>query len=143
MAFTNPTVDDFKDRFRRDFPFGDSLEQVQDADITIAMEDTTLTLNTELCSTQAVYTKFFLYLSAHHLVVNLRNSSQGIAGQYSWLQQSKGVGSVNEAFAIPQRILDNPELAMLAKTNYGAQYLQWILPLLTGQMFIVCGRTQA
>ena len=81
-------------------------------------------------------------MAAHYLVTNLRASSQGINGQYAWLEQSKGAGAVNQSFAIPQRILDNPLFAMLTKTNYGASFLQLVLPQLTGQMFNAYGMTK-
>jgi hypothetical protein len=50
---------------------------------------------------------------------------------------------VNESYSIPQHILDNPILAMLSKTNYGAKYLSMVLPRIVGQVFIVAGETQA
>lgn len=80
-------------------------------------------------------------LSAHYLVMNLRSSSQGINGQYNFLQVSKGVGSVNESFSIPERITNNPYFSMLTKTNYGQAYLQLLLPQLTGQIYVVAGTT--
>lgn len=98
-------------------------------------------MNPGLFSTQANYTLGYLMLSAHFLVLNIRSSSQGISGQYSWLQTNKNVGSVSEGLQIPQRILDNPEFAMLSKTNYGARFLMMVLPQLTGQIFNVYGRT--
>jgi hypothetical protein len=83
----------------------------------------------------------FLYLSAHYLVTDLKNSSQGVASQYDWLTTNKAAGSVSQGSSIPQRILDNPELAMLSKTGYGAKYLSLILPQLCGNIFTICGRT--
>jgi hypothetical protein len=76
------------------------------------------------------------------MVLNLRASSQGINGQYNWAQAGKAVGSVNENFQVPERVQNNPELMMLTKTNYGAQYLQLIFPKLCGQMFSIYGRTK-
>lgn len=139
----NPTVRDFKDYFFRDFPYGTSKESVMDQDITSALSDADFNFNPSLFSTQEKYTLGFLCLSAHFLVMNLRASSQGVAGQYAWLQSSKSVGSVSEGLSIPQRILDNPEMAMLSKTTYGAKYLMLILPQLAGQIFSVHGRTHA
>lgn len=141
--FTDPTVSDFKAYFVRDFPYGWTLKEVTDNDISSALSDTKLFLNVGLACDQDTYTLLFLLLSAHFLVTNLRNSSQGIAGSYDWLEQSKSVGSVSASYAIPQRILDNPELAMLAKTPYGAKFLFFVLPLLSGQMFSVHGKTHA
>lgn len=142
MAYINPSISDFKARFYRDFPYGTDINvSVIDQDIAIAFQGTNVNLNPGLFVDQATYSQAYLLLSAHYLVTNLRSSSQGINGQYNFLQQSKGAGAVNEAFAIPQRILDDPYFSMLTKTNYGALYLQLILPLLAGQTFNVFGTT--
>lgn len=143
MAFVNPSVDDFKAQFTRDFPYGtDSSISVLDSDITSAFRFTNVNFNPNFWADQGSYSLGYLLLSAHYMVLNLRASSQGLNGQYNWIQNSKAVGNVSEGFSIPQRILDNPEFAMLAKTNYGAQYLLLILPQLCGQVFTVQGSTR-
>ena len=142
--YNNPAVADFQNFFVRDFPYGTDINNcVIDQDIANAFVYVNVNINPCLFCDQASYTLGYLLLSAHQLVLNLRASSQGLNGQYNFLQVSKGVGAVSEGTAIPQRILDNPELAMLAKTNYGAAFLQLILPQLAGQMFSVCGTTRA
>lgn len=141
--YSNPTIDDFKNYFTRDFPYGtDPQTSVLDADIGKAFGQTNFAINPALFSSQENYTLGYLWLSAHWLVVDLRASSQGISGQFNWLETNKSVGSVSEGFSIPQRILDNPRFAMLSKTNYGAKYLELLLPALAGQVFIACGRTK-
>lgn len=143
MAFTNPSVDDFKAYFYRDFPYGTNVdENVLDQDILKAFGQTVINLNQALFADQASYNIGFLLLAAHYLVVDLRMSSQGINGQYAWLEQSKSVGSVSQSFAIPQRIQDDPYFAMLMQTNYGAKYLQLVIPQLAGQMYISYGSTR-
>ncbi len=143
MAFINPSVADFKSYFFRDFPYGTDVEtQVVDQDITKAFQMTNVNMNPGLFGDQASYSIGYNLLSAHYLVTNLRASSQGINGQYNFLQASKNAGAVAEAFAIPERILANPDFAMLCKTNYGAQFLQLILPQLAGQIFSVRGSTR-
>lgn len=140
--FTTPSISDFKDFFVRDFPFGeDPNYNIVDADITKAFGFTNVNFNQNLFGDQNSYSIGFMLLSAHYLVMNLRASSQGISGQFNFLQQSKSVGALAEAFGIPQRILDNPDWAILCKTNYGAQFLQLILPQLAGQIFTVAGAT--
>lgn len=142
--FTIPAVSDFKIQFYRDFPYGGTngdLTTVQDQDITRAIENASINFNQDLFSDQVSFNNGFLLLTAHFLVMNLRASSQGMNGKFPWLQQSKGVGSVSESFAIPQRILDNPEFAMLAETNYGAQFLMLTIAQLSGQVFVVRGAT--
>jgi hypothetical protein len=141
MAYERPTVEQFKVYFDRDFTYGESMETVRDYDIERAYFDTSVNFNEDLFSDQDTFTVAYLLFSAHFLVMRLRAASQGVAGQYTWLQASRNVGSVSESIAIPQRILDNPEYAMISKTNYGAQYLMMVLPLLSGQIFTVCGRT--
>lgn len=144
MAYENPSVAEFKAYFNRDFPYGSDVEtSVTDDDIVKAFQMVNVNINQCLFGYQASYTVGYLLMSAHYLVMNLRASSQGINGQFSWLEQSKSVGNVSQAFAIPQRILDNPYFSMLTKTDYGAQFLQLILPQLVGQVSIAYGRTLA
>lgn len=143
MAFQNPSVQDFKDYFFRDFPYGSDIEtSVTDQDIAKAYQQTNVNINEGLFDGQSAYTVGYLLLSAHYLVMDLRASSQGISGQFSWTEQSKSVGNVAQAFAIPQRILDNALWSLYTQTTYGAQYLQLILPSLSGQVFISYGSTR-
>ena len=138
-----PTIENFKAYFFRDFPYGtDPNTSVLDADIAKAYGQTNVNINQALFSSQEDFNIGYLLLAAHWLCIDLRMSSQGIGGSYSWVTTSKSVGSVSESFQIPQRILDNPEFAMLAQTNYGAKFLQLLLPRLTGQMFNVFGSTR-
>lgn len=143
MAYTEPTVDDFKEKFARDFPFGSTDTTVMDDDVQRAITDASTEINEDLYETQAQFTNGFLLLSAHFLVMNLRASSQGLAGSFNWLTGSKGVGSVSESFVIPDAIQNNPYLAMLSKTSYGAQYLMRIIPQLAGPFGSVAGGTHA
>lgn len=141
MTYTNPQVSDFKTYFYRDFNYGPNSNTVTNTDITNALTDASVFINPVLFNTQAIYNTGFLLLAAHFLVMSLRASSQGVNGQFPWMQSSKGVGSVSEGFTIPDRILANPEFAMLSKTYYGAKFLFMVLPQLTGVMFSVCSRT--
>lgn len=143
MAFSNPTVPDFKAYFNRDFPYGTDINlSVVDFDILKAFQMTNVNINQDLFADQGSYNVGYLLCSAHYLVMNLRASSQGINGQFAFLEQSKSVGSVSQSFAIPQRVLDNPDWAMFTKTNYGAAFLQLIIPQLAGQIYLVCGSTR-
>lgn len=144
MAYNNPTVQDFKDYFVRDFPFGaDPNISVLDADISKAMVQCRAAINTALFANQENYSVGYNLLTAHFLVMNLRSSSQGINGQFNFLQASKGVGSVNESFSIPDRILQNPYWSIFTKTNYGAQYLNMVLSQLCGAGFTAYGPARA
>lgn len=144
MAFTNPSVAQFKMQFPRDFPYGlNSTTSILDSDITAAFLSANINIDQSQYADQGSYTLCYNFLAAHYLVMNLRSSSQGINGQYNFLQASKGVGSVNEAFSIPQWILDNPYWSMLTKTNYGERYLELLMPQLVGQIFNAYGTTLA
>lgn len=143
MAFNNPSVADFKSFFTRDFPYGtDPAIAILDEDISKSFLFVNINMNQDLFGDQGSYNVGYLLMAAHYLVMNIRASSQGIVGQFNFNQQSKGAGGVNESFAIPQRILDNPDWAILTKTNYGAQFLQLIIPQLSGQIFSVHGSTR-
>lgn len=141
MAYTNPSVSDFKSYFVRDFTYGATVATVMDQDIQNAMAITNPSINQNLFAIQADFTAGYLLLSAHNLCINLRAGAQGQNGQFNWGQAGKSVGNVSESFSIPQRILDNPEFAYLTKTNYGVQYLMMILPQLSGQIYTVAGGT--
>lgn len=144
MAYTNPSIAEYKTYFYRDFPFGtDPEDNVTDADVAKAFTMANcFGINQELFDDQGCYTTGYMLLSAHFMVLNLRSSSQGINGKWSWLEQSKSVGSVSQSFAIPQRILDNPAWAALMSTNYGAQLMGLLLPQLVAPGFVVCGSTR-
>lgn len=139
--FDDPSVADFKEKFARDFPYGATTAEVMDADIESAFEEVDVFINQDLFDTQAAFTLGYLYLAAHYLVMNLRASSQGVAGKYSWLQSGRGVGSVSESIAIPDQILAHPQLSILSQTNYGVRFLTMVLPTLTGNVFSVEGGT--
>lgn len=144
MAYQNPSVEDFKAYFSRDFPYSsDPSEGVTDTDIAKAYQLTNTMINQRLFTSQSNYTLGYLYLSAHNLVLSIQESSQGLAGGGSanWLEQSKSVGNVSQSFAIPQNILNNPMFAMYTKTTYGMRYFQMVYPYLIGPNFIAFGRT--
>jgi hypothetical protein len=145
MGFVNPVCQDFVNYFNRDFPYGfddGDLSKVQNTDIQNAIANAAAFINPDLFAGQAPYNVGFLNLAAHFMVMSLRSSSQGIAGQFSWLNNSKSVGGVSEGISIPQFILDNPMMSALTKTNYGQTFLFLILPNLVGQSFVVAGFTK-
>lgn len=150
MPYTDPTFDDFKARYLRDFPFAEltgqngdatNYSKVTDADLTIAFNQVGSGLNVCLFPSQLTFTQGFLALAAHNLVMNLRASSQGIAGKYDWLTGSKSVGNVSEAYVIPDKVKENPFFSWLSMTPYGAQYYAVISPYLIGNFGWVRGFT--
>lgn len=138
-----PTVAEFKAQFQRDFPFGSSSDSVMDYDIDKAILQAGFNVNENLFADETNFKFAFNYLAAHYLVMNLKASSQGLNGGFSWLESSKSVGSVSQSFAIPQSILNHPLLSMFSKTSYGAMYLSLVLPLTYGQMSAISGGTIA
>jgi hypothetical protein len=141
VPYTDPNVDEFKDYFDRDFPYGSSIDYVRDQDVEKAIAKTILMINQALAPDQAFYTQIFLLLSAHNMVMSLRVSAQGVGSQPEWLRVGKSAGSVSESFQIPERFAQNPQLALLQRTGYGQEYLELILPNLIGQISWVPGRT--
>lgn len=139
---TPPSVAEFKAQFVRDFPYGSDTSAVMDADISSAITLAGFNVNEGLFSTEAEFKFAYNYLAAHYLVTSIKASSQGLGGSFNWLESSKSVGSVSQAFAIPEKILSNPLYAMFSKTPYGAMYISLILPLTYGNAVAVSGATQ-
>lgn len=140
-SYTAPTIEEFKAQFSRDFPYGSTKEYVMDSDIQAALTQADFSVNPEIFDTEANFKYGYNLLAAHNLVTNLRASSQGASGTYSWLETSKSVGSVSQSFAIPEFIMKNPMYAMLSKTAYGAKYLEIVIPRAIGQTFAIEGAT--
>jgi hypothetical protein len=136
MAFVNPQVADFKGFFVRDFVYSTDINLgITDTDIAVSFTKVNPFINPEFFGDQTSYSTAYLLLAAHFMVLSIRRSSQGLNSQAGFILSGKGVGPVNSTFAIPQRILDNPELANLCKTGYGEEYIMGILPQLTGALF--------
>ena len=131
-----PQIPDFQQRWIDDFPFGpDPKTQFPDYRILNSMQMLGLAFfNPSFFPDQATFSLGYLLLSAHYMVMNIRASSQGMKGQFGFLQNSKSAG-ISVGIEIPQRIKDNPDFAWLCQTNYGSTYLHLILPQLTGQMW--------
>lgn len=143
MAFVYPSVDQFKSYFFRDFPYGDDMgKNVLDADIAKAYQQANINFNEDFWGGQSSFEVGYFYLAAFYLVYDMQSSSQGLASTASWVETAKSVGNVSQSFAIPQRILDNPELAIYSTNKYGLKFLSMILPQLSGQIFGVIGSTR-
>ena len=150
MAYIRPTVAQFKAQFFRDFPFapeengapGTDATKVMDGDILAAQLAAACNFAESLLQDQATFAYAFNLLTAHYLVTSLLSSAQGIQGQGEWVMQNKSAGNLSTAFAIPERILANPTMALLGKTRYGLQYLELMLPKLIGHVITVYGPTK-
>jgi hypothetical protein len=147
MAYPPPTVTDFKNWFAADFQYGitdpatPTDRKVSDSDIQVQLDCAGRWLPQDLLPSQGQYTDAYLYLAAHYLSVRMQESASGPFGQASWLQQSKTVGDVSEAFSIPRNIQRNPHLAALCGTRYGARFVSMILPYCIGNVRIHEGAT--
>lgn len=120
----------------------DSREDyVRDRDITRAIGDASLNVNQALFPDQASFSQAFGYYCAHCLVERLRAAGEGLRSQFNWLNQSKTVGDVSASYQIPKQILNDPFLALISQTTYGARYLEIITPFLRGNMFASFRRT--
>lgn len=156
MDLTSITVQQFKDRFYRDFfytnqnpnatlpPPSDGDVIVQDIDIENAFSDAQSSLNQALFPSDAAMTTGYLLLTAHSMVSNIRAAgnvgggmSSGGAGAFA--VNSRSVGNVSESYSIPQSYLDNPMLATYTTSSYGVRYLQMVLPYLVGNMNAAIG----
>jgi Protein of unknown function (DUF4054) len=146
VAYTAPTVADFKSRFDRDFPFAldqSDMSKVRDKDITTALGQAAALDNPDLWGDQATYAEVYLLRTAHNLCVNLLASSQGLGGSGQWLTNSKAVGNVNESYSIPERILRSPTLSLYSKTTYGCQFLSLIALRIAGNVMGIVGTSHA
>jgi hypothetical protein len=148
MPYLVPTTVDFRNRFDRDFPFtanpivdDTAKDKVRDKDLNVALTHAASGINESLFETQALFTEAYLLLTAHYLVMLFAASSQGLGSQFEWVANSKSVGNISAAYAIPDRISQSPNLAMYSKTVYGALYLQIVWPRMLGAIFTVDGAT--
>ena len=138
------TVDDFRGWFSRDFPYSQQdgdLSGITIQDIQKAFAEAMFVYNRQLFS-DSEYKIAFLYLAAHYLVIDLKNSSTGLKGAFSGLMSSKSVGSVSVGYSLPTWVMENPLYSLIAQTPYGAKYLSLAIARCVGNMAVVKGCTQ-
>ena len=114
------------------------LNYTQDSDIMDAFEEAGINFNGALFPDCLSRKKAFLYKAAHYLTVDFNNA---LGMNQIGILTSKSVGSVSEGYSVPAWILNNPTLSMYASTGYGIKYCSLIKPYITGNFFIVKGRT--
>lgn len=152
MSFP-PSVADFKALFTRDFLYGSGGSTISDGDIQRAINQAGITFNpglwdgvTPLGSTTEL-SVVYLYVSAHYMVLNIQaagglsavNRGRGVKSQGGGWTQSKGAGPLNVAYAISDRLRDDPILSPFMRTDYGQQYLMFLEPRIVGNVAIVSG----
>ena len=139
-AWTPPSVNDFKAFFFRDFPYlpentvSDPEDYVQPQDITNAIALALVNFNPGLFGANSQITTVFLYLAAFYLVQNLSVSAKGIAAQLNFPTASSGVGGVNIAFTVPEKITKSPFLSVYTTNAYGMAYLSLVLQQTIGNV---------
>lgn len=146
MAWTQPTPDEFKDFFERDFNFAqasdpDNLDYIRDKDIERAIDEGIIHFNSGLFPSDEATTNVFMYLAAFCLVRNLQNSAKGITSQAKFPISSNSVGSVSVNYSIPERYSKDVYLNSFTQNGYGMRYLELVLPYLVGNVGNVYGGT--
>jgi hypothetical protein len=116
-------------------------DYIEDDDITKAFAEAQINYNQSLFGTDDQIKLGYLYLSAHYLAVDIRNSANGIAANGAFPVSSRTVGSVSESYSIPAAYTDTAIYAMYSQTGYGMKYLSMVLPQLVGNVGIAYGGT--
>lgn len=137
------TTDEFRGWFSRDFPYSDDgvLTGITEQDIRKSFAEASMNFNPSLFGTEEERKLGFLYLSAHYLVIDIQNSTQGINGKYEGIMSSKSVGSVSVGYTIPDWVMGHPIYSLLSQSKYGMKYLSLIIPSLVGNVASVRGAT--
>lgn len=111
-------------------------KRILDSDIAGGIFDAQFNINEGLFANQKMFTRAFLYLAAHQMIEKIKMAAGGVQSQYSWLLVDKTVGDVSAGYEIPAIVKENPFLASISTTRYGAMYLQIIAPLLVGNVMV-------
>ena len=146
MSWTAPSIDDFKSRFARDFPFAnekdpDNLDFITDGDIQNAIDYATMDFNEGIFGAATGATYLFLLLTAYHLVENIQTSQKGLSAQSQFVTENISVGGVSVGNIVSERIAADPVLSKYMKNAYGQKYIEMALPYLVGRVAVVSGRT--
>lgn len=118
-------------------PTSDEIaEYVTDKDILFAKDEADGVANEAFVTDLA-----YLYLIAFFLCYDLDLASAGASGTTSFPAKRKRVGSVDEEYAIPKWIEDDPIFSFYARNGFGLKYLTLIRPYLVGNVEVVMGWT--
>lgn len=147
MAFTTPTIADFKAQFNREFVYGSGFDTVQDADITRGLNEAGFVFNPALWVTDQEAQIAYLYASAFYLVLNIQAAGglsavvrgAGVNSHGGGTIQSKGVGNVNVTYDTPAYIKESPILSQFMRNDFGQSYLSLLTPRLVGNIATVAG----
>lgn len=114
---------------------------VQDADITRAFAEAQMNFNQGLFGSDAQIQLAYLYLTAHYLVIDLRNAIDGVESRGANQVSSRSVGSVSESYTIPEMFAKDPNMQFLSTTGYGQKYLSFVTNRIIGNIQTVRGAT--
>ncbi len=142
-----PAISDFKVQFNRDFVYGPGLDTVQDNDIQRGLNDAEILFNPDIWGSPTDQNTAYLYVAAHFMVLNIQAAGGlsskvqglGVLSKGGGTIESKGVGSANVGFAVPNYVRESPILSQFMRTDYGQKYLQLLTPRLVGNVAVVSG----
>jgi hypothetical protein len=137
-----PTAAQFMAYFNRDFFYTTdpaNLELVSVQDINNAIAEALVNFNIALYGSNGNITTVFLYLAAFNLVRKIQVSEKGIASQSRFPISSNSVGGVSIGFTLPERYTKDPWLNSLTVNGYGMRFLEFTLPFLDGNVYVVGG----
>ena len=135
-----PTVAVFQAQFFRDFKYAPpdlfNLTGPEVINKYIVSQDIQNALNLALMDFNPQYgtynTIVFLYLSAHYMVMNIRNSSMGLNSQAKFMLESSSVGGVSIVNNINELFAKDPNFSKYLTTGYGQIYLDMVYPFTVG-----------
>lgn len=116
-------------------------DYVTDSDIERAFKEAQCVFNQSLWQDDDCLEQGYLYLTAHYLVMDLKNSTQGLNSSGDNPISSRSVGNVSEGYSVPEWVTKDPILVYYTKTGYGQKYLSLVLPNLMGNVASVAGAT--
>jgi hypothetical protein len=137
-ALKNITYLDFQNYFD-DFDY----KQITSQKINRGFSEAYLHFNPSLFSSNDMIVNAFLYLTAHYIVIALRNKNINVMSVGREKVSSTETDNVKEDYVIPERFRRSPLINFLSKTDYGQMYLSYALPALVGTVFSTYGRTHA
>jgi len=115
---------------------------VLDADITKAINEAEASFNKELFPECNEAKLAMFYLTAYYLVLDMKNAMSGLASNgYAGFVASKSVGNVSESYGLPSWIQTCPALSLYLDNGYGKKYLTYLLPRITGYIYLAQGGT--
>lgn len=142
-----PSVADFKAYFVREFLYGTGPATVMDGDVQRGLNEAALDFNTGVWVSVAEQIIAYLYVAAHFMVLNIQgagglsatNLGKGVQSKGGGTIESKGAGSLNVGFAVPDFVRQSPILSQFMRTDFGQKYIQLLAGRLVGNLLVLAG----